>query len=119
MTARPPLLPVTRAGTEGVEERPAPDRIVAGDPVHMTWNLEEEDGLYCGLWQSTPGAWRVDYAEWEYIRIQSGHSILRGDDGSVTHLRAGDSWIIRPGFAGVWEVVETTLKDYVILDRGA
>jgi hypothetical protein len=30
------------------------------------------------------------------------------------HLRAGDSWIIRPGFEGTWEVVETTLKDYVI-----
>jgi uncharacterized cupin superfamily protein len=22
--------------------------------------------------------------------------------------------VIRPGFSGIWEVVETTLKDYVI-----
>ena len=29
-------------------------------------------------------------------------------------LQRGDSWIIRPGFAGTWEVMETTLKEYVI-----
>ena len=37
-----------------------------------------------------------------------------GADGSVTQLHAGDSLIIRPGFEGTWEVVQTTLKDYVI-----
>jgi uncharacterized protein len=29
--------------------------------------------------------------------------------------RAGDSFVIRPGFRGVWEVIETTRKDYVIV----
>lgn len=109
------LIPVTRGGIEPEITRPDPATVVAGDPVHTTWNIEEKGGLYAGLWQSTPGAWRVDYAEWEYIRILSGHSILTDDQGRETHLRAGDSWIIRPGFKGVWTVVETTLKDYVIL----
>ncbi|MEY4696481.1 MAG: hypothetical protein RIT14_909, partial [Pseudomonadota bacterium] len=44
-----------------------------------------------------------------------GHSILTDRSGLATHLKAGDSWVIRPGFEGTWEVVETTLKDYVIL----
>ena len=35
--------------------------------------------------------------------------------GVETHLKAGDSWLIRPGYEGTWEVLETTLKDYVIL----
>jgi hypothetical protein len=105
---------VTREGCTPEEERPDPDKVLAGDPVHTTWNLEEVDGLYCGLWQSTPGKWKIAYAEWEYVYIHSGHSVLTGDDGTVTHLRAGDSYIIRPGFAGTWEVIETTLKDYVI-----
>lgn len=105
---------VTRDGTEPEISRPEPDKLVKGDPVHTAWNLEERDGLYAGLWQSTPGGWRVAYAEWEYVHIHSGHSILHGDDGTVTHLRAGDSYLIRPGFTGIWEVVETTLKDYVI-----
>jgi uncharacterized cupin superfamily protein len=96
-------------------ERPDPAKVVHGDPVHTTWNLEDRDGLYCGMWQSTPGAWRVDYAEWEYVYIHAGHSVLTAEDGTQTVLRAGDSYVIRPGYKGVWEVIETTLKDYVIL----
>jgi uncharacterized cupin superfamily protein len=103
---------LSRDGIPPEVARPDPAKVVT---VHSTWNLEDRDGLYSGLWQSTPGAWRVSYAEWEYVHIHAGHSILTGDDGSVTHLRAGDSYIIRPGFQGMWEVVETTLKDYVIL----
>jgi hypothetical protein len=105
---------VARDGITPVIERPDPARVVKGDPVHTTWNIDEKDGLFCGLWQSTPGAWRGHWDDWEYVRILSGHSILHADDGTVTHLRAGDSYILRPGFSGVWEVVETTLKDYVI-----
>ena len=106
---------VTRDGMTPDVERPDAAKVVKGDPVHSTWNREDANGLFCGMWQSTPGAWRVDYAEWEYVHIHSGYSILTNADGTATHLRAGDSFIIRAGFKGVWEVVETTLKDYVIL----
>ncbi len=105
---------VTRDGVTPETLRPDPARVLAGDPVHTTWGLEAVDDLYCGLWQSTPGKWKVAYAEWEYVHIHHGHSVLTARDGSVTHLRAGDSFVIRPGFEGTWEVIETTLKDYVI-----
>ena len=105
---------LTRDGIEPEVTRPEPEKLVSGDPVHTTWTLDEAEGLYAGLWQSTPGAWRVNYEEWEYIRVHEGHSVLTGDDGSRVELRAGDSWLIRPGYSGVWEVLETTLKDYVI-----
>lgn len=108
---------VTRDGISPDVSRPAPDKVLAGDPVHSTWNREDSDGLYCGVWQSTPGKWRVSYAEWEYVYIHSGHSILTDQHGNATHLRAGDRFIIRPGFEGTWDCVETTLKDYVILDH--
>ena len=35
-------------------------------------------------------------------------------DGEARTVKAGDSFIIRPGFIGTWEVIETTLKEYVI-----
>ncbi len=110
----PHLLRLDRSGIAAETDRPDPANLVKGDPVHTTWNLEDRDGLYCGLWQSTPGAWRVSYAEWEYVHILEGVSILHEDGQPPVTLRAGDSYVIRPGFAGVWEVVETTLKDYVI-----
>lgn len=109
------LVPLTRQGITPEISRPDPSRLLAGDPVHTTWNVEERGALFAGLWQSTPGKWRIAYDEWEYIRILEGHSVLTDADGRETHLRAGDAWVIRPGFTGTWEVLETTLKDYVIL----
>ena len=59
------LISLTSDGITPDVARPDPSKIVAGDPVHTVWTLEERDGLYCGLWHSTTGAWRVAYAEWE------------------------------------------------------
>jgi uncharacterized cupin superfamily protein len=94
--------------------RPEPRKVIAGDPVHTTWNLEERDGLYCGVWESTPGSWRIAYDEWEYCRILSGRSVITEDGGAAHEVTAGDSFVLRPGFTGIWQVIETTRKDYVI-----
>jgi uncharacterized protein len=94
--------------------RPDKVKVLSGDPVHTTWNLEERDGLYCGIWQSTPGKWRISYDEWEYCTILSGVSILTEDGKAPNTVKAGESFILRPGFKGTWEVIETTRKDYVI-----
>ena len=94
---------------------PAPERCLSGTPIFTTWNIEDRNGLYAGRWQATPGKWQVIYDEWEYCHILQGHSVLCAEDGTAHTLRAGDSFLIRPGFRGTWEVLETTLKDYVIL----
>jgi uncharacterized cupin superfamily protein len=106
---------LTPAAAAPEVSRPAPEKVLAGDPVHTTWNAEERGGLYAGIWESTPGTWRISYDEWEYCRILSGRSILTEDGGTAHEVRAGDSFLIRPGFRGTWQVVETTRKDYVIL----
>jgi uncharacterized cupin superfamily protein len=56
----------------------------------------------------------MSYDEWEYCRILSGTSIVTEDGGAPVTVTAGDSFILRPGFSGTWEVLETTTKDYVI-----
>ena len=107
--------PFDIAGIEPEVGRPAADRLIAGDPVFTSWNIEEaEGGIYSGIWQATPGTWRIQYDEWEYFHILEGRSIVTSDEGEVFHLKAGDRFILRPGFKGTWEVVETTRKDYVI-----
>lgn len=95
-------------------DHPAPDRLIAGDSVFTTWNHTKRDGLFCGIWQGTPGKWRVIYTEWEYCHILAGVSVLTSATQGVRTVRAGDRFIIEPGFTGTWEVVETTRKDYVI-----
>lgn len=103
------------ASVEPEEGAPAADRLLSGDPRFITWNIEEASGgIYAGIWQSTPGKWRISYDEWEYFHMLEGYSVLTEDGGEPMHLRAGDRMILRPGFKGTWEVVETTRKDYVI-----
>ncbi len=110
----PRFLRLTASAAAPETERPAPEKVISGDPVHTTWNVEERDGLYCGIWQSTPGKWHISYDEWEYCRVLSGRSVITDASGAEHHLGPGDSFILRPGFAGTWEVLETTRKDYVI-----
>lgn len=103
------------SGIEPEAGAPAPERVISGAPVFRTWNAEERDGgLYAGVWESTPGKWRIEYDEWEYCRILSGVSVITGEGGEARTVRAGDSFILRPGFRGSWEVLETTRKEYVI-----
>ncbi len=109
------LLKFDHSGVTPEIGAPAADRIISGNPEFTTWNLEEASGgLYAGLWQSTPGKWRIAYDEWEYFHILSGHSVITEEGGEAVTLKAGDRLVLRPGFKGTWEVIETTLKDYVI-----
>jgi uncharacterized protein len=103
------------SAVEPEEGEPAVGRLISGDPKFRTWNLEEAaGGLYSGVWESTPGKWLISYDEWEFCHILEGRSVITEDGGPARELRAGDTFILRPGFKGSWEVVETTRKAYVI-----
>jgi uncharacterized cupin superfamily protein len=111
----PRFLTIDTAGVAPEQGAPAPDRLIAGDPKFRTWNVEERDGaLYAGIWEATPGKWRIEYDEWEFCHILSGLSVIAEDGGEARTVKAGDSFVLRPGFKGIWEVVETTRKEYVI-----
>ena len=113
--ADPRFLKIDIAGIEPEEGAPAPDRVIAGNPKFRTWNVEERDGgLYAGVWEATPGKWRIAYDEWEFCHILSGVSVIAEEGGEARTVKAGDSFVLRPGFKGSWEVVETTRKEYVI-----
>src|SRR5688500_11151710 len=87
---------------------PAPDRVISGDPKFRSWNVDEQpNGLYAGIWEATPGKWRIQYDEWQFCHILSGVSIVAEDGGVARTVTAGDSFVLQPGFKGTWEVVET------------
>lgn len=110
----PLLQPVSCDTVPAQVSRPDPAKVLQGDPVFTDWPHEAAAGLYAGRWQATPGTWAVSYDEWEYFHILDGLSILTDAAGVKTRLTPGTSLILRPGFSGTWQVVETTLKDYVI-----
>jgi uncharacterized cupin superfamily protein len=112
---QPRLLAIDTATVEAEPGAPAADRLIAGEPRFLTWNVEEQPGgLYAGIWESTPGKWRIVYDEWEFCHILAGVSVISEDGGETRTVGTGDSFVLKPGFKGTWEVLETTRKEYVI-----
>ncbi|MCI9866922.1 cupin domain-containing protein [Rhizobium skierniewicense] len=99
--------------------QPAADRLVEGDPQFLTWDIAQtEDGVVrSGIWEVTPGAYRsIKGTTFEVCVILSGVSELIEDGCESRRIVAGDSFVMHPGFTGVWKVIETTRKLWVCRD---
>jgi hypothetical protein len=92
------------------------EKCVKGQPQQRTWHhFTNADGkFFAGLWEAEPGCWEVSYTEDEFCQILAGRSVLRDASGRERIVQAGDHFVIPAGFAGQWEVLETTKKIYVI-----
>lgn len=94
---------------------PDPSDLVSGNPEFRMWTAEiAGDGVSAGVWESSQGKWRFTAPHWEYFHILYGVSIVTEAGGRAYTLNAGDSLVLRPGFEGTWEVIETTRKRFVI-----
>jgi uncharacterized cupin superfamily protein len=98
--------------------RPAADRIVSGDPVQQVRNLYQDTSgqFFSGIWECSPGKWRVTYTEHEFCLLIAGRIVLTDAEGRSTEFRAGDAFVIPAGFAGTWETAEPTRKLYAIFE---
>ncbi|MCL3881492.1 cupin domain-containing protein [Marivita sp. GX14005] len=96
-----------------------PDRVIEGDPRQEIEIAHSDDavGLRVGRWVSTPGKWHAFTDKDEYCYILRGKCALIHEDGTRQEFGAGASFLIPNGFRGFWEVIETTEKHFVILER--
>jgi len=107
------------------KDAPAPDHgeeevggnVLAGPIRTTTWNhfTGENGRLLCGIWEASPGTWKIAYTEWEFCHILEGKVVLTNEAGESWTLNKGDGFVIPPGFTGTWETLETVRKHYVIL----
>ncbi|MBB2970504.1 cupin domain-containing protein [Mesorhizobium sp. RMAD-H1] len=77
-------------------------RHFSGSRTFCIWNI--------GIREAIRGKWRIQYDEWEFCHVLSGISVITQERRPAVTLRAGDSFVLRPGFGGTWEVIETTRK---------
>ncbi|MGW0845942.1 cupin domain-containing protein [Streptomyces sp. NPDC002787] len=95
-----------------------PDRLISGNPAFKTWAQDVARGemIHTGVWEATPGETRSIKGEtFEFCHILSGIVELTPEGGEPVVYEAGDSFVMKPGFVGVWKTIETVRKVYVIV----
>lgn len=107
-----------QAYIEASIDHPRPERLISGNPQRTTHSLYEHPNMSCGIWHCEVGAWRIEFAanKQEFFQVIQGVVRLHDADGQAVEIRAGDAGIIPPSFVGVFEVVETVQKYYVIVE---
>lgn len=112
---------IIRIGSNPPEvERSTPANVLSGKPETRTRNYHTSasGNFFSGVWESTPGRWRVQYAEDELCVLLSGRVVLADESGHSETFSAGDAFIIPAGFRGTWETVEPVRKIYAIHEGG-
>ena len=94
------------------------EKLIAGNPKQTVWMQYTDDSgkFFAGIWQSEPGKWHIAYTEEEFCALLEGISVITDASGNAVTVAAGDSFVIPRGFVGTWEVVEATLKRFVIYE---
>ncbi len=117
-SATPAIVDFAVAAADTTVTRPAADRVLEGTPEQTTRNFFSDSTGQCfaGIWESTPGRWRVRYTENEFCHITRGAVLIESDHGDSRTFRAGDSFVVPAGFRGVWHVTEPMSKLYVIFE---
>ena len=86
-----------------------------GNPVASGWRhyTSADGGFYAGTWECTPGTFDVVYDKWEFCDVLTGSCRITGPDSVPVTYSAGSAFVLEPGFAGTWEVLETMRKRFV------
>ena len=114
------LLPIsTSPGFSPRESIADPERLISGTPAFKTWPLDtsREGNVRTGIWEATPGTTKSIKGEaFEFCHILEGLVRITENDGESYLFRAGDSFVMKPGFVGSWETIETVKKIYVFVE---
>jgi uncharacterized protein len=119
--SQPKIVDFASAPAETTVSRPAADRLLGGAPQHIARNFfsDTTGQLFAGVWESTPGRWRVRYSENEFCHITSGEVRIESTSGDAWSFKRGDSFVIPAGFEGVWHVTQPLSKLYVIFEAAS
>ena len=119
--ANPRIVSFASSQPETSVSRPPPDRVLNGDPQHTARNFfsDSTGQLFAGIWESTPGRWRVSYTENEFCHITAGEVRIESSSGESWSFKAGDSFVVPAGFSGIWDVSQPLRKLYVIFEAAS
>ncbi|MBA8879593.1 cupin domain-containing protein [Phyllobacterium myrsinacearum] len=98
------------------ESKPTQERLISGNPSFRTWaqDASRDETVLTGVWEATPGETHsIKGTTFEFCHILDGVVELTENGEEPVTYRAGDSFVMKPGFVGVWRTIETVRKIYV------
>lgn len=104
--------------TEARTSKADPEKLIAGDPTYTTWPIDSSRGgqVDTGIWESTPGTNHSIKGEaFEFCHILEGVVELTEQGHDPVIYRAGDSFVMKPGYVGTWRTIEKVRKIYVFV----
>jgi uncharacterized protein len=109
----------TSALGAGDQRRIPEDRRLEGDPLITTWPQDTHgENVETGIFEAEPGL-NVSRkgSTYEFCHILDGVVEICENGGEPVTFRAGDTFVMKPGFVGTWRTIETVRKIYVVVDQ--
>ena len=76
---------------------------------------EHDDKIKSGIWESTAGVFTADYdGIVEFCHILEGEAWVKAEDGTVTHVSAGDGFVLEAELKTQWTVKTFVKKHFMI-----
>ena len=110
-----PSAPLADAAWEEVEA----EKLVSGTPKRA-WKLlytSQSEEFNTGIYECTPGSWKVSYTEDEFCTLIEGTLKMTSDDGETQEFKAPVSFVIPSGYNGTWEALTKLRKYFVIYEK--
>ena len=109
-------LPVIKQAMEqALEDTGVHPKALEGTAPSTAWKEvhEDEEGREAGIWECSPGKYRLERKSDEFCYILQGHWKLIGDQGDEYEVKTGDVLYLRKGWCGTSHVIETIRKVYM------
>lgn len=86
-----------------------------GEPVESFTRLFEDDDVFVGVWECTPGRFPVSRdGSHSFMQIISGAGHIIDGDGHAHEITPGSVHVEPDRWTGEWDITETVRKFYVI-----
>jgi uncharacterized protein len=110
------LVTIDQAPIADLADPIAAEKVLDGRPATGTRPAleNEKKGFFTGVWEASPGRWRISCTEDELCVLLEGRIRLTSDDGESREYAKGDAFVIASGFSGTWETIERVRKIYAI-----
>ena len=90
--------------------------LISGSPAFKTWlqDTAKDGKVNTGVFEATPGETHSIKGEtFEFCHLVHGVIELTENGKDPVIYRAGDSFVMKPGYVGVWKTIETVRKIFV------